>query len=91
MYVSIIGVDFFTCNRGDNHQSQRVGISHNQDDHLSRPHHFFDGISKQVFEGMFGVISCFNIVFLKQLMNDLSLSICYNNFVNRFLFSFCHH
>lgn len=55
--------------------------------HLSF-HHFFDGATEKVFQGILNVYLKFDIVLLKALTNNLSFSFCHNRFVNRSLS--CH-
>ena len=54
-------------------------------------HHLFDGAAKQILKRILDIFSGFNIILLKKLLNDVSLSFCHYYFVYRFLFSSCHN
>ena len=54
-------------------------------------HHFFDGSSEQIFESILDIFGSFDIILLKELLNDISFSLCHYYFVYWFLFSSCHN
>lgn len=47
-------------------------------------HHLFDGSAQQIFERILDVLGRFDFILLKELLEDVSLSIGHLNFVYSF-------
>ena len=54
-------------------------------------HHLLDGAAEQVFESILDVFGGFDVVFLQELLDDLTFSFGHHDFMDGFLFSSCHN
>jgi hypothetical protein len=54
-------------------------------------HHLLDGSSKKILQGILDIGCRLDIVLLKELADDVPLSFCHLNVVDRFLLCSCHN
>ena len=53
-------------------------------------HHFLDGATQQVFEGILDILGRLDVILLQEHLDDVAFSFSHLYFVYRFLFS-CHN
>lgn len=53
-------------------------------------HHLLDGTAEQIFESILDILGGLNVVFLQELLDNLTFPFGHHDFVDGFLFSSCH-